>query len=176
MFDDESDKSVNLDNDPSQSKPVLISYIFNQLLQIFNPSTNFLKYLIFLTLILFMTILRRSLTNQLLFCVLFRYQPLIEIPERNVIYDHKREKNHCPFLPPPSFPITTHFHELEIEQICSPKSYGIIHNDTFPVYFRLHLLFFDFETAIESGKNSNKLKPKSFLWKLILKLLQQNSL
>ena len=49
----------------------------------------------------------------------------------------------------------------------------IVHNSTFPIYFRLHLLFFDFEVAIESEKNSNILTPKSFLWKLILKYLQE---
>ena len=63
----------------------LKSYIINQDLQIFNISTRFLNYFFFLILLLFMTLLRHLLTNQLPLGSLTNHNPPIEIFEPKII-------------------------------------------------------------------------------------------
>ena len=85
----------------------LKNYIINPDLQSFNPWINSLIYLIFLTLVLFMTLLRLSLTNWFPWRNLFNHKPPIEKPEPKMIYDPKGEPHSVFFFPYLSLRINT---------------------------------------------------------------------
>ena len=72
---------------------ILRSLIIKQDHQNFRLLTNFMIYLIFLTLVLSATLIRPSMTNQDSLYLSEKHKPTIQIPEPNTIYDHKRDKN-----------------------------------------------------------------------------------
>ena len=70
----------------------LKNHIMKQDRQKIKILTRFLKHLIFPTLLLIMTLLSHSLTNQTPFCTSTSYKPITGILEPKKIYDRYREE------------------------------------------------------------------------------------
>ena len=77
-------------------------FIIKQDFQFFNPWINSLNYTIFVTPVLFMTLLNNSLSNPIPLFIFFNHKLPIEKPERNMIFDPSRKQNMFFFLPIPS--------------------------------------------------------------------------
>ena len=104
---------------PHDQNVILKPYIINQRLQNFNPQTNFLICLIFLTLLMFTTLLHHSQTTQTILFDSTNYKRPIEVAGPNMIHNHNREKVIVFFYHYILLQMIKIFNAIRIEQSCS---------------------------------------------------------
>ena len=121
-------KSVNLDDDyyrPSPSKSVSGTLYHKPRSSKLQWINKFLKYLIFLTPVLFVTLLRHSLTNQILLWILANHKLPMETPERIVNYHNRPEKFFAYCFPSPSTRHKFIVAKLKLNMVAPRKFMGV---------------------------------------------------